>query len=247
MVSGRLGRRLAIRGGLVGVAALIALLGAACGGGDGGDADAAANGGGSTSGTGSSAGNGSGSGVAVPARTAQAEVTSAVVTFEPAEGSSAAGTATLEQDGGRAQVSVTMTGLPAGAHALYVSQGTCDSGARIGPLTPLEADAGGEAESVTPLVARVDSLVGGHLVVYEGETASSDAIIACGEIVAGEAEAGAADAGDDGGDAEDEADDAASEDGDESASDEDAAGDGADESAADDDGADGDAPAEGEE
>ena len=113
-----------------------------------------------------------------------ASITSATGTFEALGGSGVGGDVTLAKEGGRTSLLATVTGLPQPVHALYITQGGCGEGGRIGPLTPLEADADGAATSTTLMVTPLPSIVGSHLAIYESD-AGSGAVIACAEIVAG--------------------------------------------------------------
>ena len=149
-------------------------LAAGCGGNSSSDDDSSGDG-----------GSGGGGGAPTATRTPRVTVTNASVTFEASAGSPATGTATLVQDGGNVQITVSMTGLPEGIHALYVNRGACDDPGRVGPLTPLEAGADGSAESVSSMLAQLTDFVGGRVLIYEGETASTEAVVLlCGEIVA---------------------------------------------------------------
>jgi hypothetical protein len=162
-----------VRAILVLAAAAAFALAAGCGGSSGDDDDSGDGGG------------GGGGGAPTATRTPRVTVTNATVTFEASATSPATGTATLVQDGGNVQITVTMTGLPEGAHALYVNRGACDDPGRVGPLTPLEAAADGSASSESSMLAQLTDFVGGHVLIYEGETASTDAVVLlCGEIVA---------------------------------------------------------------
>lgn len=112
-----------------------------------------------------------------------ATVANASAAVEAVEGSGVSGTATLAKEGGRTNVTVAASGLAGPAHAVYITQDGCGTGGRIGPLTLLEPDAEGAAESSTLMVTAIPAILGGYVAIYEGGDGAG-AIIACGEIVA---------------------------------------------------------------
>lgn len=101
--------------------------------------------------------------------------------------SGASGTATLAEAGGKTTLDITMTGLKAGAHAVYLQGGSCEGGGeRTGPLTPITAAADGTGKGTSELVNKpVGGLIGSvYVQVFEGPNDTPGKVVACGKVEA---------------------------------------------------------------
>ena len=100
----------------------------------------------------------------------------------------ATGTAEVRKASVGTEIAITMQGLPEGPHVVELRANSCEGGSKIGPLGPLEADAGGGAEGVLQLTGiGVQQLFGQFLLVYEGGAAGElGAVLSCGQVEAAE-------------------------------------------------------------
>lgn len=110
------------------------------------------------------------------------------VTMAPLGGSTAGGMAMVSSTGAAVDVNVQLTGLPEGAHAGHIHEGTCAApGAPVAPLQ--EVTAGADGTGMITSTVEIDAATvtdGNHLIAYHERGAPDPGSpIVCGEIPAG--------------------------------------------------------------
>ena len=117
------------------------------------------------------------------------------------ESSGVSGRVTLAAGGDGTQVDVSLSGLPARAHANHLHHGSCDEQGEVHvPLAELEAGDDGSGKGTTTFDdPALDHFAAGHYhAVHEAGDDTVGAVIACGDVVAAHAPLSAAVSSDDG-------------------------------------------------
>ena len=107
------------------------------------------------------------------------------VAMSPLGSAAASGSALITATGSTTEVTVQLTGLPEGAHAGHIHQGTCEApGSPVAPLQ--EVTAGQDGAGTITSIAEVDPMSvmdGNHIVAYHERGAPNPgAPIVCGQI-----------------------------------------------------------------